>query len=255
MPLSSTPVVGATACASDPNRSLFSGMGVRPTGMLGARAFIERFDPELCTQGPVTEVSSWALSWVSIDGPTEADPADGINIFQGGIAKCSGSDHCPWNLGNPFHFYYFAHSEGACSPPFNTKPVKLENVGPGSRLYEVSRRVAPPPTGAYWAFLIDGTSKHSRRGGDIMTCWGSIIQLEFKNEMMNVNDYNPGLVSNHQHFAEVQYQTSNGWHDTSWTLGRECDAHSDRDFGLSNWRCFVSSTDKNDFYQWDARAP
>ena len=155
--------------------------------------------------------------------------------------------------GLTFHWWYYAHGVGACGAPFNTGIRKTQNVGAGSRLYSIHREVGAD--GPFWAFRINGVLHSSRVPSDITTCWPTINLLVYMNEMLNINDFNYGTVSNHQHFAEVQYQISNGWHNSSWTLGRECDAHSDRDYGQFNWRCFVSSADHNDFYQWDSRAP
>lgn len=71
------------------------------------------------------------------------------------------------------------------------------------------------------------------------------------NEMLDKGDQNAGTVSSHQSYSSMQYQTATGWHNTSWTLGRACDANSD----TSDWSCYVSSATANSIVEYDRRAP
>ena len=107
--------------------------------------------------------------------------------------------------------------------------------------------------GGDWRYVasINGSSQKSIISTDIDTCFGSLVQAEWKNEMLDPGDQNGGTVGNHQNFSGDQYHDSNGWHVMNWALGRACDANSNP----TSWRCSVSPSTSNLFYNWDVREP
>ena len=218
--------------------------GARGTGLKGAYAEIEYFNESLCTQGATT-VNSWSLSWVSLDGP-QSSSVPGIDIFQGGYAKCPDPTvgSCPWNAGITYYWVFYAREQGACGAAFNTGFIKIANAAAGIHFFQVSK------VGSNYNFYIDEVLKYQRSLADIDTCWPGVSAVEYQDEMLNNGDQAGGTVSNHQSFAEVQYQNATGWHYESRASGAACDANS---FPAS-WRCNWDYTGHN-FYPWDARVP
>src|SRR5215213_9127990 len=71
-------------CSGD-GANKFLGNGRSSTAMIGAYTEIKYVNKSLCQQSPtVQKYKSWSLSWVSLEGPVDPDPLDGINIYQGG---------------------------------------------------------------------------------------------------------------------------------------------------------------------------
>lgn len=245
------PVVAWSAlCQSTsiPTPNMFLGNGKSGSGLIGVYSEIEFIERSLCLQGPpgTPRWNSWALSWVSLDGP-QTNETPGIDIFQGGYAKCpvTSVGSCPYNNGVSYTWYYYAHEQGACGAAFNTGIVKVANVSSGTHFFQVSK------VGGQYNFYIDETLKYHRSLADIETCWPGVSGMEWQNEMLNPGDQGGGPLSNHQNFGANQYQNGTGWHPANRTLSAYCDANS----YPSAWHCRTSSTDQNLFRSWDDRAP
>lgn len=245
------PVVAWTAvCQSTqiPTPNLFLGNGKSASGLIGVYSEIQFAQKSLCLQGPPGNpiYNSWALSWVSIDGPQTAS-TPGIDIFQGGYAKCPTTSvgSCPYNSGNSYTWYYYAHEEGACGTAFNTGIKKVANVSSGTHFFQVSK------VGNQYNFYVDEVLKYHRSLADIETCWPGVSVVEWQNEMLNPGDQGGGPLSNYQDFGENQYQNGSGWHAMNRTLSAACDANS----YPAHWHCKTTSTEQDRFKSWDDRAP
>jgi hypothetical protein len=216
--------------------------------LIGVYSEIQFFEKSLCIQGPpgTPRYHSWALSWVSLDGP-QSSSTPGIDIFQGGYAKCPPSSvgSCPYNNGVSYTWYYYAHEEGPCGLAFNTGIKKLANVTSGTHFFQVSR------VGTKYNFYVDEVLKYSRPRADIETCWPGVAAVEWQNEMLNKGDQGGGPLSNYQDFGENQYQNSTGWHAANRTLNAACDANS----YPAHWHCKTTGTEQDRFKSWDDRAP
>lgn len=223
------------------------GNGKSASGLIGVYSEIQFTERSLCLQGPPgAEMPSWALSWVSIDGPQD-DQTPGIDIYQGGYAKCP-SDRvgsCPYNNGTSYIWHYYAHEQGACGLAYNTGFRYDMDVSSGFHDFQVSK-----VSGRY-RFYVDEVQEGSRDASDIETCWPGIVQVEWQNEMLNTGDQGGGPVSNHQDFRNNQYQNGTGWHNMNRTLSADCDANS----YPAHWHCHTTSTTANTFKSWDDRAP
>ncbi len=242
--LSAVPASAAAwANCSGTSGNKFLGDGHASAGLKGVYAEIEYFNESLCVQG-ATKVGSWSLSWVSLDGPQTG--ADGVNIFQGGYAKCPppivGS--CPWNNGVTYYWYFYQHETGACGLVGGSPTImKIANAGSGLHFFQISK------VGSNYNFYIDEVFKYGRPASDIDTCWPGVTAVEYQDEMLNNGDQGGGTVSNHQLFGNIQYQDASGWHLEYQTPGSAC-ANSNP----TNWRCNWDYTGHN-FYPWDNRAP
>jgi hypothetical protein len=231
-----------------PTPNLFLGNGKSASGLIGVYSEIQFAQKSLCLQGPPGNpiYNSWALSWVSIDGPQTAS-TPGIDIFQGGYAKCPTTSvgSCPYNSGNSYTWYYYAHEEGACGTAFNTGIKKVANVSSGTHFFQVSK------VGNQYNFYVDEVLKYHRSLADIETCWPGVSVVEWQNEMLNPGDQGGGPLSNYQDFGENQYQNGSGWHAMNRTLSAACDANS----YPAHWHCKTTSTEQDRFKSWDDRAP
>lgn len=240
------------SCTVDGYHNMYAGMGVSPTGLIGASAQVRWYDTSLCNQGPTPDYS-WSLSWVALVGVSTQD------IFQVGFGKCanvpttSTSSSCPYNSGVSYHWYYYQRAGGGpCGAEFNTTFQKAPkgNASAGTYTYAIQQK--SDTSGTYFAATIDGQEQTRRSTSDLNVCWqGGITGAQYMNEMLDAGDQNGGTVSSHQPFSAITYQSSTGWHNTSWTLLRNCDANSDP----TDWSCVVSSTSHNTFYNYDRRAP
>ena len=161
-----TPVAAWSAACGGGTSNLFLGNGKSASGLIGVYSEIQFTERSLCLQGPPgTEMPSWALSWVSIDGPQD-DQAPGIDIYQGGYAKCP-SDRvgsCPYNNGTSYIWHYYAHEQGACGLAYNTGFRYDMDVSSGFHDFQVSK-----VSGRY-RFYVDEVQEGSRGASDIETC-------------------------------------------------------------------------------------
>jgi hypothetical protein len=222
------------------------GNGKSAGGLIGIYSEITYVNENLCVQGPDPLVGSWSLSWVSLDGPQD-DATPGIDIFQGGYAKCPDPfvGSCPWNSGVTYYWVSYGHEQGACGAAFNTGFIKIANAATGVHSFQVSR------VGTQYNFYIDEVLKYHRSLADIDTCWPGASQIEWQNEMLNNGDQGAGTVSKHLMFDNNQYQNSTGWHPQNRTLNTPCDANSNP----TDWACNNSGTFADRFNAWDRRAP
>jgi len=225
------------------SQNKYLGDGRSGAGLKGVYAEIEYVNESPCTQG-ATKVASWSLSWVSLDGPQT--PADGVNIFQGGYAKCPDPTvgSCPWNNGVTYYWVFYQRETGACGIKFTTPFIKIANAATGLHFFQISK------VGSNYNFYIDEVFKYARSASDLDTCWPGVVAVEYQDEMLNNGDQGGGTVSNHQLFGNVQYQNGSGWHLENHASGSACSANSNP----TNWRCAWDYTHHN-FYPWDNRAP
>jgi hypothetical protein len=246
------PIEARAATACDPNVyfNMFSGNGQNATGAVGVKATIEWANPVLCAQTGTND-PSWSLSWVSLDGANSPQIA-GVNIFQGGFARCANvPSSCPYNGGASYYWYYYGHETGPCGLAFNTGVVKasLGNAGTGSRIYRIER------SGSTYGFWISGQLQVSRSADDLDVCWdGGVRAVEWQNEMLDPGDHTGGLVSDAQKWETVAYKNSLGtWValDRGNTSALPCDANSNPTY----WSCLISASPRDVFYQYDRRAP
>lgn len=223
----------------------FLGNGRTSAGLKGVYAEIEFVNESLCVQGSPLR-GSWSLSWVSLDGP-QTDAVPGIDIFQGGYAKCPAPavGSCPWNSGATYTWVYYAREQGSCGAAFNTGFVKIANAAAGIHFFQVSK------VGANYNFYVDEVLKYQRTAADVDTCWPGVTSVEWQNEMLNNNDQGGGTLANHQSFKNVQYQNASGWHNEFRALSSLCDANSNP----AHWHCRWSSASATEFLAWDDRAP
>jgi hypothetical protein len=116
----------------------FLGNGKAATGLIGVYSEIQYAFKGLCVQTPGSEVHSWSLSWVSLDG-YQSSP--GVSIFQGGYARCPppvvGS--CPWNNGTTYYLVYYGYHQGNCGLAFNTGIIKIANATSGTHFFQISK--------------------------------------------------------------------------------------------------------------------
>lgn len=222
----------------------FLGNGRAGTAIIGVYSEIQYINKGLCVQAFGSPVHSWSLSWVSLDG---RPAAVGLNIFQGGYAKCPPSSvgSCPYNNGASYTWVYYAHEQGACGLAFNTGFVKIANATSGTHFFQISK------VGSQYNYYIDEQLKYHRSVSDISTCWSGVTGAEWQNEMLNNGDQGGGPPSDHQEFGANQYQNGSGWHPANRTLGDYCDANS----YPTDWHCRTSTVDANLFRSWDDRAP
>jgi hypothetical protein len=219
--------------------------------MIGAYTEIKYVNKSLCQQSPtVQKYKSWSLSWVSLEGPVDPDPLNGINIYQGGYAKCpdpvASLPSCPYNGGVSYVWYYYAHhASTACGMPFSTGIVKIANATTGTHFFQVSK------VGTQANFYVDEVLKNHRPWTDISTCWSGVAAAEWQNEMLNIGDQGGGPLSDHQDFGNNQYQTSTGWHPFNLPLSSDCPGNS----YPAHWICKTSSNQADRFRSWDDRAP
>ncbi|MES2209375.1 MAG: hypothetical protein V4515_04230 [Chloroflexota bacterium] len=240
--LSAVPATAtAWANCTGVSENKFLGNGRSGTGLKGVYAEIEYVNENLCVQA-ATKVWSWSLSWVSLDGPQTA--AAGVNIYQGGYAKCPDPsvNTCPWNNGITYYWVFYQRETGPCGLVFGTPFIKIANAATGLHFFQISK------VGSSHNYYIDEVFKYSRSVSDIETCWPGVAAVEYQDEMLNDGDQGGGTVSNHQLFGNVQYQNASGWHYENRTPGSGC-ANSNP----TNWRCTWDYTGHN-FYPWD-RAP
>lgn len=228
-------------------------MGLSPTGLKGVAAKIEYSNPDLCVQGG-QEDYSWSLSWVGIVGPGVGD------IYQGGIAKCQfvpafAGHSCPYNSGISYFWYYWGYGDGACGMHADSgfRKALKGNAPQGSDPYGNVHRIEYNSVTSRFVYSIDGVNQKLLDASIPLTCWaGGIRGAQLMNEMLDNGDHNGGTVSNPQSFSASQYQNSSGgWQNISWTLGRPCDANS----YPASWTCNVSTVTSNVFYEQDLRAP
>ena len=227
--------VGCTASSSNK----WVGDGKDVPGITGAYSQIEYINRAVCTQGEHF-VSSWALSWVSLQalsGPT--------NIFQGGYARCGIDGACNWNGGTSYVWYFYGHEQGPCGQLFGTGIVKLYNATSGVHDFYVVK------SGTHYNFTVDSVVEYQRGSADIDTCWPSGAGSgAWYNEMLNDGDQGGGPNSNHQSFDNNEYQNAAGWHYFDRTLNSLC-----VDTGTPHWHCQTSGVSKHKIYAWDDRFP
>lgn len=206
-------VAAWSATCGSTSTNKFLGNGKSGSGLIGVYSEIEYINKGLCVQGS-SIIGSWSLSWVSLDGPQPNVP--GVNIFQGGYAKCPPASvgSCPYNLGNTYSWVYYGRKQGACGVAFNTGFVKIGNVSSGTHFFQISK------VGSQYNFYVDQVLKYHRSLADIETCWPGVTGMEWQNEMLNDGDQGGGPVSNHQNFDANQYQNATGWHPANRALGR-----------------------------------
>ena len=242
--MSATTADAWSASCVSPTANKFLGNAFYTSGLKGVYSEIEYIDKSLCVQG-ATRSDSWSLSWVSLDGPQDSG-TPGVDIFQGGYAKCPPPSvgNCPYSYGLTYIWVFYGHEQGACGLASNTGFVKIANATSGMHFFQISK------VGTNYNFYYDESLKYSRPQADVDTCWPGINNAEWQNEMLNNGDQGGGPLSNHQAFANNQYQTS-VWHDFNRTLGASCDANS----YPAHWTCVSSSLDPNWFTSWDDRAP
>ena len=245
-------VAGAAMPACDPinNGNQFVGNTRFSLGIRGVSADIEWFNSSLCTQtGP--SQPSWSLSWVALDSGGDDPDVPGVDIYQGGFAKCAvpGAPSCAWNSGISYHWYYYGRQEGVCGPFVSSGVIKAPkgNAGPGRYTYDISKQ-----TSGSYRFSIDGDAQYSKADWTLETCWlGGIERANWLNEMLDPNDQNGGTVAIHQVFDNLQYLNSSGWHDHTRPTSSSCQ-YNDQPV---NWRCNFGSRNGNQFYSWDMRVP
>lgn len=251
----------AAAWPKQCNRALddnfFVGNGKnRTTGFDGVRATIEWANPRLCVQDPAAPDPSWSLSWVALAAPS----SDGLNIYQGGIAKCGPS--CPRNGGSSYYWYYWSREPGPCgSSPAETPFAKAPkgNAGPGSLVYQIQRETISGYE--VYAFRISGVLQHTQSRGSLEVCWPpGPVDVGWENEMLDENDQNGGTSSNFQRWDELNYKVGSTWFAFSdLAVNSPCQANShtkDGRINISNgWKCKISSTVSDRMYSWDQRAP
>ena len=238
-------VTGAMPQCVAPSANKFLGNGMSPSGLKGVYTEIERLGKQLCTQG-ASQLGSWSLSWISLDGPSTSSP--GINIFQGGYAQCPppANGSCPYNGGVLYFWDYYAHEQSvACGAAYNTGFINYGNPSSGYHFFQISK------VSTHYNFYIDEVLRDQISLASIETCWPVIVGGEWQNEMLNNNDQGGGHVSNPQGFHKNQYQTSTGLHNANRTLGSNCDANS----YPAHWHCNSSSTSANYFDAYDDRVP
>lgn len=228
-----------------PSVNKFLGNGRGGSGLKGVYGEIEKLNQILCTQG-ATKLGSWALAWVSLDGP-QTDSVPGIDIYQGGYAQCPPPDvgSCPWNNGVNYLWIYYAREQGACGLAFNTGFINQGNSPSGYHFFQASK------VGNFYNFYIDEVFKHARTAANIDTCWPGVTGVEWQNEMLNSRDQGGGRVANPQGHHNNQYQNATGWHDANRTLGSNCDANSNP----ADWNCRTSNNVQRNFSSWDDRVP
>lgn len=230
----------------------FLGMGRSDPQIIGVRAEIEYNNPHLCTQIPGDTKGSWSLSWVSVDG---RDAPDGLNIFQGGYAKCPPPDvgSCPGNGGVPYYWWYYGHETGPCGMATSTGFVDVGDASTGAHLFKIVRETFED--GTYYTFRIDGLLKKALQSWKVSLCWnGEGVQAaEWQNEMLSGGDSPGGTPADRERWRDSAYRDSSGWHDINRTVGSGCDANSYPVY----WRCEVvdqDGTDRSNTWRvWDVR--
>ncbi len=240
-------------CTYDGYQNKFAGMGVYPAGLQGVQAKIEWFQTNGCRPVGGTSDWSWSLSWISIVGRTNV-----FDIYQGGFAWCPFVSplnlSCPNNNGISYYFYEYGYGDGACGPGFSSGFIKAlkGNAPQGSDPYGNVYKIEHNSATNRYVFSIDGVDQKHLDQSVPLTCWGGVTGTQIMNEMLDQGDQNAGTVSNPQSYSAIQYQNSSGgWQNISWTLGRACDANSNP----AAWTCNVSSGTHNVFYEKDLRAP
>jgi hypothetical protein len=123
--------------------------------------------------------------------------------------------------------------------------VKVANAASGMHFFQVSK------VGTQYRFYVDEVQKDFRAASDIDVCWSGVQQVEWQNEMLNQGDQAGGTLSNHQKWAEVQYQDASGWHYETRPPLTTCDANSIPAY----WHCGWSNTPAQYFNAWDNRVP
>jgi hypothetical protein len=224
----------------------FQGNAKSAPGLIGVYSEIQYVDKGLCFQASSPYVPSWSLSWVSLEGP-QTDAVPGIDIFQGGYAKCPfpAVGSCPWNNGSSYYWVYYAHEQGACGAAFNTGFINIAFAATGTHFFQVSK------VGSQYNFYVDELLRYHRSLADIQTCWPGVTRVEWQNEMLNDGDQGGGPLSDHQDFGANQYQNATGWHPENRSLSTACDYNS---YPL-HWHCNTTPTTANQFKSWDDRAP
>ena len=240
------PAAAWSAPCYSTSTNLFLGNAKSASGLIGVYSEIEYINKGLCVQEFGRPTHSWALSWVSLEGPQD-DQTPGIDIFQGGYAKCPPSSvgSCPYNNGATYTWVYYAHEEGACGLAFNTGFVKIANATSGIHFFQVSK------VGSQYNFYVDEVLKYHRSLADIQTCWPGVTREEWQNEMLNIGDQGGGPVSNLPNFDANQYQNATGWHAANRTLRSACDYN----YYAAHWRCLTDDATANQFRSEDDRAP
>lgn len=240
-----TPSIALAASCQSTSANKFLGTGRGGSGLVGVYSEIQFVEKSLCTQGS-TSVPSWSLSWISID---DGGQGSGLNIYQGGYAKCpppTVPGSCPYNIGTSYYWVYYAREQSSdCGLAWNTGFIDLGNVFTGFHEFQISK-----VSGSY-NFYIDHALKHQRTAFDLETCWPAIAQLEWKNEMLNNGDQGGGPLSEHQDFRNNQYKDGSGWHDANRTTSSLCEANS----YPTHWYCRTSPIHANTLKAWDDRFP
>jgi hypothetical protein len=234
------------ACDGQPYQNMFLGRGKTVAGLKGVYSEIEFYNERLCIQGANPD-HSWSLSWISLDGINSSAP--GIEIYQGGYAKCpiASVGSCPWNNGASYYWYFYGREQGTCGVAFNTGVVKVKgNATAGVHEFQISK------VGSDYNYYIDHVVYDHRTTTQIETCWGHIPQAaEWQNEMLDPGDQAGGQVSNKLTFGNNKYQDAGGWKNDNRPLGSQCDANSQ----AAVWGCTQASNVQNYFNAWDRTIP
>lgn len=173
----------------------------------------------------------------------------GWNIYQVGIDTCQNSA-CPSGASNgvPYYFYAYGHGQmggvcGSAIPPLAIK-APLGNASNNTWWFEVTK------SGTYYNAKIAGQLQYARQQTSIEACWNGVDAAQFLNELYNVNDLNPGSVSNKQFWSDASWFDTAGQHSINRPFGSSCDAG-----GFATQRCSVASNLHNGWYTWDSREP
>lgn len=240
----------STNCQATPSQDNWftgEGQGTNPN-VQGVRATIDFANAHLCTQSP--SGPSWFLSWVGIQGPV-LDHGHGVNIYQGGYAKCvypAGPTSCPPNGGHPYYWFFYSYEDGPCGVTSNSTFIKVKgNVSaPATDPFKIVFK----PADATWHFSIDGTSYDTRTNAAINECWvDGITGADWFNEMLNPGDQNGGTDSDRQEFLDAQLMYGGAWQDINRTENQPCGTNSN----TADWHCKIEVDDHNSFKQWDDR--
>jgi hypothetical protein len=254
------PVALAHGTCNSTSANKFVGFQLLRDDFTGVRTQIEKNNPPLCTQGS-TLVPSWSLSWISLEGGN--DPfVPGIEIYQGGYAKCPSSSvpaSCPSNGGVVYYWIYYAREEGVCGPEFNTNFVDLGDAGSGLHSF----KIALASDGTTYDFFIDNVVRYSVSYAAMNYCWGGtgITGAEWQNEMLNKGDSVGGTTADTEYWFDNHWKNANGWHEVNADVGSCTISIRPGVSGFNNepalWGCYVVNQDgtaySNIWRVWDKR--